>query len=101
MYSTYLKTLLKINKIFIKFIIIFFYTFSCLISLKILNSLKVLFAKILCSNAFSIFLMATKLLSESSRFLSDAATTTPYAPYPTLLVNIISINKELMLLYKI
>lgn len=53
---------------------------------KILSSLNVLFAKILCSKAFSIFLIATKLLSESSRFLSDAATTTPYAPYPTIFI---------------
>lgn len=39
--------------------------------------------KTLCSKAFSIFLMATKLAFSSSIVVSFAATTTPYAPEPT------------------
>ena len=52
-------------------------TFSCFKSLKIFNSLRVLFVKTLCSNAFSIFFIATKLASGSGDFLSLLATTTP------------------------
>lgn len=53
---------------------------SCYNNLNIFNSLSVLYINILCSNAFSIFLIATKLLSGSSASRSFAATTKPYAP---------------------
>ena len=57
-------------------------TFSWLSIRIIFNSRNVLNVNTLCSNAFSIFLIATKLLSLFS-VLSFAATTTPYAPEPT------------------
>lgn len=61
--------------------------FSCLSSLSNFNSLSVLFVNILCSKAFSIFFIATKLFSSSTAFLSFAATTIPYAPYPIESIN--------------
>ena len=82
----------KFNKYQYKFLnnqstIFKIYTLSCCNNLNSFNSLKVLLVKILCSNAFSIFFIATNLLLS---FLSFAATTTPYAPYPTRLnINII------------
>ena len=51
-------------------------TFSCLSNLSNFSSRSVLLVNILCSKAFSIFLIATKLFS-SEAFLSFAATTTP------------------------
>ena len=58
-------------------IVLMVMTLSCCSSLMIFNSLSVLYANTLCSNAFSIFLMATKLFSWSSASRSLAATTTP------------------------
>lgn len=58
-------------------------TFSCRRRRRILSSRSVLLVKILCSNAFSIFLIATRLASGSEIDLSLAATTRPYAPWPT------------------
>ena len=55
-------------------IVLILIIFSCYTALKILSSLKVLFVNILCSKAFSIFLIATKL---SWFYLSVAATTIP------------------------
>lgn len=57
--------------------------FSCLSSLSSLNSRRVRFAKILCSKALSIFLMATRSFPSVFDSLSLAATTMPYAPCPT------------------
>lgn len=45
-------------------------------------SLKVLLVKVTCSNAFSIFLIATMLFWSSDK-VSRAETTDPYAPDPT------------------
>ena len=63
-------------------------TFSCFNKRSILSSLNVLLANILCSNAFSIFLIATNSPSASVAYLSLAATTIPYAPYPTIYIYI-------------
>lgn len=55
-------------------IVLIFITFSCRIILNILSSLRVLLVNILCSKAFSIFLIAIRL---SCACLSIAATTMP------------------------
>jgi len=51
--------------------------FSCFNSFSNRSSLRVLFAKILCSKALSIFLMATRSLPSVLDSLSLAATTIP------------------------
>lgn len=74
--------------------------FSCLRSLSNLSSLRVLLANILCSNALSIFLMATSYLLLSLAYLSLAATTIPYAPCPTkLYARITDINNLISPIY--
>jgi len=60
---------------------VIFIIFSWLHNLNNFNSLKVRFVKIRCSKAFSIFLIAIKF-SFPLDYVSSAAITRPYAPYP-------------------
>jgi hypothetical protein len=64
--------------------------FSCLSSFRRRSSRNVRLANILCSNALSIFFIATSYFPSVLHSLSLAATTIPYAPWPTLLAKILT-----------
>jgi hypothetical protein len=70
----------------------YFITLSCYNNLWSLNSLRVRLANNRYSNAFTIFFMATRLLPTST-YVSSAAITTPYDPYPTKLIQLLLMLK--------
>ena len=69
-----------------KIIVSMLMMFSCLSSFSSRSSRNVLLAKILCSNALSIFFIATSYFPSVLHSLSLAATTIPYAPCPTTFI---------------